>query len=149
MAWGLIRCANKAVASKKNPLVQGRMASKNLFSFILTGYPRNPFNDVICNDVISASGVFTAKELCRLSKGTVTSTKKRHIFTNFSIVASIMTGASSMHGNTTSGVTSSQGLNGVKLESQYYCNSYTPPTPVDHGGLLPPSYSKLNFYFGA
>lgn len=58
-----------------------------------------------------------------------------------------MTGASSMHGNTTSGVTSSQGLNGVKLESQYYCNSYTPPTPVDHGGLLPPSYSKLNFYY--
>ena len=55
-----------------------------------------------------------------------------------------MTGASSMHGNAASGVTSSQGLNGVKLESQYYCNSYTPPTPVDHGGLLPPSYSKLN-----
>lgn len=33
------------------------------------GYPRNPYNDVICNDTIAASGVFTAKELCRLAKG--------------------------------------------------------------------------------
>ena len=36
---------------------------------ILRGYPRNPYNDVICNDTIAASGVFTAKELCKLSKG--------------------------------------------------------------------------------
>lgn len=91
----------------------------------LKGYPRNPFNDVICNDTISASGVFTAKELCRLSR------------------ASIMSGSSNMHGNSSSVVTSSgqpPGINGVKLEGQYYCNSYTPPTPVDHS-LLPPSYS--------
>ena len=57
--------------------------------------------------------------------------------------ASIMSGSSSMHGGSGSSVTvSGQGLNGVKLEGQYYCNSYTPPTAVDHG-LLPPSYSKL------
>ena len=59
--------------------------------------------------------------------------------------ASIMSGSSSMHGNSSSVVTSSgqpPGINGVKLEGQYYCNSYTPPTPVDHS-LLPPSYSKL------
>ena len=42
-----------------------------LVMFSLLGYPRNPFNDVICNDTISASGVFTAKELCRLSRGTL------------------------------------------------------------------------------
>lgn len=67
-------------------------------------------------------------------------------------LASIMSGASSMHGGGQGGggqsssiVTSSgqpPGLNGVKLEGQYYCNSYTPPTPVDHS-LLPPSYSKF------
>ena len=45
--------------------------AKNSFhsSCSVAGYPRNPFNDVICNDTISASGVFTAKELCRLSRG--------------------------------------------------------------------------------
>ena len=44
--------------------------SQNLTLLIFfPGYPRNPFNDVVCNDTISASGVFTAKELCRLSKG--------------------------------------------------------------------------------
>jgi len=94
----------------------------------LKGYPRNPFNDVICNDTISASGVFTAKELCRLSR------------------ASIMSGSSNMHGNSSSVVTSSgqpPGINGVKLEGQYYCNSYTPPTPVDHS-LLPPSYRSCD-----
>ena len=32
------------------------------------GYPRNPYNDIVCNDTIAASGVFTAKELFRLSK---------------------------------------------------------------------------------
>ena len=56
-----------------------------------------------------------------------------------------MSGSSSMHGNSSSVVTSSgqpPGINGVKLEGQYYCNSYTPPTPVDHS-LLPPSYSKF------
>ena len=56
-----------------------------------------------------------------------------------------MSGSSNMHGNSSSVVTSSgqpPGINGVKLEGQYYCNSYTPPTPVDHS-LLPPSYSKF------
>ena len=49
------------------------LRSFNIYLILLTiiyfsGYPRNPFNDVVCNDTISASGVFTAKELCRLSK---------------------------------------------------------------------------------
>ena len=33
------------------------------------GYPHNPYNGVICNDVIAASGVFTTKELWKYSKG--------------------------------------------------------------------------------
>ena len=33
------------------------------------GYPHNPYNGVICNDVIAASGVFTAKELWKFTKG--------------------------------------------------------------------------------
>ena len=152
--------------------------AKNSFhsSCSVAGYPRNPFNDVICNDTISASGVFTAKELCRLSRGKCifffhfprapaqsadmmstcqqTNSWFRHFIaysfkelaqngrTHLSS-ASIMSGSSSMHGGSGSSVTvSGQGLNGVKLEGQYYCNSYTPPTAVDHG-LLPPSYSKL------
>ena len=36
--------------------------------FIL-GFPHNPYNGVICNDVIAASGVFTAKELWKFTKG--------------------------------------------------------------------------------
>ena len=93
-----------------------------IFFYFIPGYPRNPFNDVVCNDTISASGVFTAKELCRLSK------------------SSIMSGSSGMHGGGSSA--GSGGLNGVKLEGPgYYCNSYTPPAPVDHG-LLSTTYSK-------
>ena len=37
-------------------------------SLFAAGYPRNPYNDIVCNDTIAASGVFTAKELFRLSK---------------------------------------------------------------------------------
>ncbi len=62
------------------------------------------------------------------------------------VTASIMSASASTslhHGSSAVvSVASGQGLNGVKLEGQYYCNSYTPPTPVDHG-LLPPSYSEF------
>ena len=79
---------------------------------------------------------------------------------SLSIAASIMTGSSGMHGG-------GGGINGVKLEGLnggggnssadgstasssaggvgaggYYCNSYTPPAPIDHG-LLSTAYSKL------
>ncbi|XP_040563763.1 uncharacterized protein [Lepeophtheirus salmonis] len=87
------------------------------------GYPRNPFNDVICNDTIAASGVFTAKELCRLSK------------------ASIMSGGGNGSHHSGSSGSSSSAINGVKLEgSGYYCNSYTPPAQVDHS-ILSSAYS--------
>jgi hypothetical protein len=45
--------------------------------YFILGYPRNPFNDVVCNDTISASGVFTAKELWRLSKGKTNKQKQK------------------------------------------------------------------------
>ena len=78
---------------------------------------------------------------------------------SLSIAASIMTGSSGMHGG-------GGGINGVKLEGLngggsssadgstasssaggvgaggYYCNSYTPPAPIDHG-LLSTAYSKF------
>ena len=41
------------------------------------GYPHNPYNGVICNDVIAASGVFTTKELWKYSKGKQSSERAR------------------------------------------------------------------------
>lgn len=34
----------------------------------ITGYTHNPYNGVICNDIILATGVFSSKELWKLSK---------------------------------------------------------------------------------
>lgn len=36
--------------------------------FPVTGYTHNPYNGVICNDIILATGVFSSKELWKLSK---------------------------------------------------------------------------------
>ena len=36
-----------------------------------SGFPHNPYNGVICNDVIAASGVFTTKELWKYGKGEI------------------------------------------------------------------------------
>ena len=33
------------------------------------GFPHNPYNGVVCNDTITATGVFGSKELWRLAKG--------------------------------------------------------------------------------
>jgi hypothetical protein len=35
----------------------------------IAGYTHNPYNGVVCNDTILATGVFSSKELWRLSKG--------------------------------------------------------------------------------
>ena len=44
-------------------------SAKLLISFLLsTGYTHNPYNGVIYNDTILATGVFSSKELWRLSK---------------------------------------------------------------------------------
>lgn len=34
----------------------------------ILGYAHNPYNGVVCNDIIMATGVFSSKELWRLSK---------------------------------------------------------------------------------
>ena len=55
------------------PLDDPQMIPKklNLFFFFLSpsGYQHNPYNGVICNDTITATGVFASKELWRLAKG--------------------------------------------------------------------------------
>jgi len=84
----------------------------------LKGFPHNPYNGVICNDVVAASGVFTTKELWKFAK------------------SSIMAGGSHMQST----------FNSIKLENPgYYCNSYTPPggAPPDHHAMLTggPGYS--------
>ena len=35
----------------------------------LKGLPHNPYNGVMCNDTITATGVFSSKELWKFSKG--------------------------------------------------------------------------------
>ena len=35
----------------------------------LKGLPHNPYNGVVCNDTITATGVFSSKELWKFSKG--------------------------------------------------------------------------------
>ena len=34
-----------------------------------SGFPHNPYNGVVCNDTITATGVFSSKELWKFSKG--------------------------------------------------------------------------------
>ncbi|XP_071440189.1 nuclear factor 1 X-type isoform X3 [Hetaerina americana] len=83
----------------------------------IKGYTHHPFNGVICNDTILATGVFSSKELWRLSK------------------ASVMQGANGMQ----------PPVNTIKIENPgYYCNSYTPPAP-DHSSLMASGvYSPLS-----
>ncbi|XP_028029931.1 nuclear factor 1 B-type isoform X3 [Bombyx mandarina] len=68
------------------------------------GYSHNPYNGVICNDIILATGVFSSKELWKLSKASILQE----------------TGSESPGGSG----------GGIKLESGYYCgyNSPAPPT---------------------
>ncbi|XP_065220442.1 nuclear factor 1 B-type isoform X3 [Planococcus citri] len=82
------------------------------------GYSHNPYNGVVCNDTILATGVFSSKELWRLSK------------------ASIVQNPNGMQAP----------LNVIKIENPgYYCNSYTPPVS-DHTAMMPPStgYSPMS-----
>ncbi|XP_017782274.1 PREDICTED: nuclear factor 1 X-type [Nicrophorus vespilloides] len=63
----------------------------------VTGYTHNPYNGVICNDIILATGVFSSKELWKLSKSSIL-----HELTE-----------------------PQPNINSVKVEHPaYYCNSY-------------------------
>ncbi|XP_046986720.1 nuclear factor 1 X-type isoform X3 [Schistocerca americana] len=83
----------------------------------MKGYTHNPYNGVVCNDTILATGVFSSKELWSLSK------------------ASIMQGPNGMQ----------PPVSAIKLENpNYYCNSYTPPAS-DHTSMMPTgAYSPLS-----
>nr|CAD7256150.1 unnamed protein product [Timema shepardi] len=86
----------------------------------LKGYTHNPYNGVVCNDTILATGVFSSKELWRLSK------------------ASIMQGPNGMQ----------PPVNAIKLENpSYYCNSYTPPAPEHTPMMASGAYSKNMSFF--
>ncbi|XP_026493574.1 nuclear factor 1 B-type isoform X4 [Vanessa tameamea] len=64
------------------------------------GYTHNPYNGVICNDIILATGVFSSKELWKLSKASILQE---------------------------TGSESPGGSGGIKLESTYY--GYNSPAP--------------------
>ncbi|XP_049881808.1 nuclear factor 1 X-type isoform X2 [Pectinophora gossypiella] len=68
------------------------------------GYSHNPYNGVICNDIILATGVFSSKELWKLSK------------------ASILQESGSESPGGSGG--------GIKLESGYYCGYNSPAPPA-------------------
>uniref|UniRef100_A0A8D8X2D3 Nuclear factor 1 n=1 Tax=Cacopsylla melanoneura TaxID=428564 RepID=A0A8D8X2D3_9HEMI len=82
------------------------------------GFSHNPYNGVVCNDTILATGVFSSKELWRLSK------------------ASIVHNPNSLN---------QPPVNVIKIENPgYYCSSYTPPGP-DHTTMMTSgSYSPLS-----
>ncbi|XP_073958936.1 nuclear factor I isoform X3 [Choristoneura fumiferana] len=67
------------------------------------GYSHNPYNGVICNDIILATGVFSSKELWKLSKASILQE---------------------------TGSESPSGSGGIKLESSYYCNYNSPAPPA-------------------
>jgi len=82
----------------------------------LKGFPHNPYNGVVCNDTITATGVFSSKELWKFSKD------------------SVLSGG---------GLSSGIGLNSIKLESPaYYCTSYTPP--CSDQSLISSNYGSLS-----
>ncbi|KAF2903492.1 hypothetical protein ILUMI_02682 [Ignelater luminosus] len=67
------------------------------------GYTHNPYNGVVCNDIIMATGVFSSKELWRLSKSSILQEMSEPQPT----------------------------INSVKVEHPaYYCNSYPDQTAV-------------------
>merc|ERR1719206_955878 len=84
----------------------------------LKGFPHNPYNGVVCNDTITATGVFSSKELWKFSKGK----------------DSVLSGG---------GLSSGLGLSSIKLESPaYYCTSYTPP--CSDSSLISSNYGSLS-----
>eukprot|EP00092_Neocalanus_flemingeri_P024106 GFUD01026152.1.p1 GENE.GFUD01026152.1~~GFUD01026152.1.p1 ORF type:complete len:652 (-),score=141.18 GFUD01026152.1:317-2272(-) len=88
-----------------------------LANFVNThGFPHNPYNGVMCNDTITATGVFSSKELWKFSKD------------------SVLSGG---------GLSSGIGLSNIKLESPaYYCTSYTPP--CSDPSLISSNYGSLS-----
>ncbi|XP_077290114.1 nuclear factor I isoform X5 [Arctopsyche grandis] len=73
------------------------------------GFSHNPYNGVVCNDIIMATGVFSSRELWKISK------------------ASILQETNDDSGSTGGGT----GGGGIKLEQGgYYCGGYGSPAPA-------------------
>ncbi|XP_023158707.1 uncharacterized protein LOC101462555 isoform X3 [Ceratitis capitata] len=71
------------------------------------GYSHNPYNGVICNDIILATGVFSSKELWRLSKASIIDDTSSDIL--------------------------STNISHIKMENSvgaYECSTYQPPPPI-------------------
>ncbi|KAJ8936481.1 hypothetical protein NQ314_012344 [Rhamnusium bicolor] len=90
--------------------------------FPVTGYTHNPYNGVVCNDIILATGVFSSKELWKLSKCNFIFYFTENFSTNFvCFLASILHELSDPQPN----------MNSVKLEHPaFYCNNYPEQGPV-------------------
>ena len=57
------------VESSANDEIEPHPISPFSSLFAVAGFMHNPYNGVICNDTITATGVFGSKELWRLAKG--------------------------------------------------------------------------------
>lgn len=116
-------------------------------------YAHNPYNGVVYNDIILATGVFSSKELWKMSKGESEEldAPELTIRTSNCFPASILqdTGENTMGSNASSSSNSSTTNNAsnIKIENtnSYYCNSYSNPL---QGGptitAITGGYSKLN-----
>jgi len=102
----------------------------------LKGYPHNPYNGVICNDTITATGVFSSKQLWRLAKAT---------FGNPNAGGGINNGAAAIKLESHSSAGSGNGSN------YYTCATYGSPSPgaqehhqQQQGLLATSAYSPLS-----
>ncbi|XP_026472637.1 nuclear factor 1 A-type isoform X2 [Ctenocephalides felis] len=78
-------------------------------------YAHNPYNGVICNDIILATGVFSSRELWKLSKASI-----------LQDTSGEMQSIKLEHGGGGAG----GGGSGVVSSGAYYCNSYSSPVSV-------------------
>ena len=67
-----VSCLAEGTGSVSHNVVLCSLDAESSVSSVLSiaGYTHNPYNGVVCNDTILATGVFSSKELWRLSKGT-------------------------------------------------------------------------------
>ncbi|XP_028900734.1 hybrid signal transduction histidine kinase I isoform X2 [Zeugodacus cucurbitae] len=86
------------------------------------GYSHNPYNGVICNDIILATGVFSSKELWRLSKASILDEASNSLL--------------------------SANVSHIKMENSagaYECNTYQlPPSSIGVGVDVPSNLAATN-----
>jgi hypothetical protein len=97
-------------------------------------YAHNPYNGVVYNDIILATGVFSSKELWKMSKGMIINRLFSLSTYRAIIPASILqdTSGDSNIGSNASSSSNSSTTNNIKIENtnSYYCSSYSNPPPV-------------------